>query len=306
MKLNFLYISAILGILLSLSSCFTGIESTPKINAKELKKLPEQAVEELKFTDSISAEPFSAWQPGKRFRVTDSRIGVIFTSASAPSDNLDGQEIVYRGVQQVPSVTGDSLFEIRFTDVRGAMNYYMRVNSLQRVEVPYSVELKLVEDADRLLRDRLLYVVTPMWYDHSGSRTVAGGRRHIPVHIDSVVPGNSVFPALVVFTPDDEVAHQYSLYMSVGSRSNATRNFHTLFAFTNPRTQYPDITDAVWQKIIHSRVQRDMTRDECRLALGAPNLIRQLPTTAGMMEQWVYDDGKYLIFEDGFLSQYRQ
>jgi len=305
MKLNFFHTSAVCALLLTLSSCFTGIESTPKINAKELNKLPELSVAELKFTDSIASEPFSEWQTGKRFRVTDRRIGVVFTSASAPSDDLDGKEIVYRGVQQVPSLTGDSLFEIRFTDVRGAMNYYMRVNSLQRVEVPYSVEMKLVEDADRLLRGRTLYVITPMWYDPSGASTVANGRRHIPVRIDSVVAGNSVFPALVVFTPGDE-DRQYSLYMSVGSRSNSTRNFHTLFAFDNPRVQYPDITDAVWQKIIHSRVQREMTRDECRLALGAPNLIRQLPTTAGMVEQWVYDDGKYLIFEDGYLSQYRQ
>lgn len=298
-----LLLSALL--LLALSGCFTGIESTPRIKDKDLRNLPEKGQAEASYTDSINPEPFALWLPGKQFKVTDSRIGIVFTSASSSSDSLQGREIIYKSVAQVTSLTGDSLFEIKFTDPEGTAEYFMRVNSLQNVEVPYAVEMKLVNDADRLLRGRELYIISPIWYDHSGSHTVAGGRRHIPVRVDSVVAGNSVFPALVIFSPTDE-SSQYSVYMSVGSRNNSTRNFSTLFSFTDPRVRYPNITEAVWQKIIHSQVQKDMTRDECRLALGAPNVVRQIPSTAGMLEQWVYDDGKYLIFEDGFLTKFRQ
>lgn len=305
MRTKIINISVAMALALLLAGCFTGIESTPKIEAKELKKLPERARAEAAFTDSILAEPFSEWKPGKRFRVTDPRIGVVFTAASASADSLRDKEIVYRAVEKVVSVTGDSLYEIRFTDPAGRKDYFMRVNSLQSVEVPFAIEMNLVNEADRLLRGRTLFVVTPMWYDSIGAHTVSGGRRHIAVHVDSVMPGNAVFPALVVFTPSDE-ARQYALYMSVGARSNATRNFHTLFSFTDPRLEYPAISPEVWEKITRSQVQLEMTADECRLALGAPRLIRQLPTTAGMVEQWVYDDGKYLMFEDGFLVQFRQ
>ncbi len=305
MKVKILAISLSLLLLGLLSGCFTGIESTPKIRDRELKKTPLQGSAEAVFTDSIVSEPFALWLPGKRFRVTDPRIGIVFTPSSAPSDSLRGRDILYRSVSEVASVTGDSLFEIKFTDPEGVSEYFMRVNSLQNVEVPYAVEMKLVNEANQLLRGRDLFIITPIWYDLSGSRTVAGGRRHIQVRVDSVEAGNSVFPALVIFTPSDETT-QYSIYMSVGSRNNSTRNFNTLFSFTDPRVLYPNISKAVWQKIIHSQVQKDMTRDECRLALGAPNVIRQIPSTAGMLEQWVYDDGKYLIFEDGFLTKYRQ
>lgn len=301
------YLSTIFAALLLcvLSGCFTGIESTPKIKDKDLKHLPEKGKAEATFTDSIHSEPFADWLPGKRFRVTDSRIGIVFTPASAPSDTLQGKEILYKSVARVASVTGDSLYEISFSNPEETAEYFIRVNSLHNVEIPFAVEMKLVNDADRLLRGRTLYIISPMWYDFTGSHTVSGGRRHIPVRVDSVVAGNSVFPALVVFTPSD-ASSQYSIYMSVGQRNNSTRNFNTLFSFIDPRVQYPNISEAVWQKIIHSQVQKDMTRDECRLALGAPNMIRQIPSTVGMLEQWVYDDGKYLIFEDGFLTQFRQ
>ena len=50
-----------------------------------------------------------------------------------------------------------------------------------------------------------------------------------------------------------------------------------VFAFDNPRRRYPEIKDDVWELIIRSRLRDGMTRDECRLALGAPCKIK--PTT---------------------------
>lgn len=42
-----------------------------------------------------------------------------------------------------------------------------------------------------------------------------------------------------------------------------------------------------------------MTRDECRLALGAP-------ATTGMVEFWQYSDGIYLLFEENILTRFRR
>lgn len=137
-----------------------------------------------------------------------------------------------------------------------------------------------------------------------GSKSV-NGLRHIPVRIVDVMPGNGAFPLRVVFKPEDSTVN-YSVYMSVGSMRTSTRNFDTLFAFENPRKQYPDITDDNWQLIMHSRVAEGMTRDECRLALGSPQTIGQRPARAGMVEYWSYSDGIYLLFEEGYLTFYRR
>ena len=48
-----------------------------------------------------------------------------------------------------------------------------------------------------------------------------------------------------------------------------------------------------------------MTRDECRLALGAPPEVLRTPSYGGMREVWSYSDGVFLIFEDGYLTRFR-
>ena len=93
--------------------------------------------------------------------------------------------------------------------------------------------------------------------------------------------------------------------MTVGADRAATRNFSTVFNFDDPRKRYPQISDETWELIINSKVREGMTRDECRLALGAPNSYRTIPVINAVVEQWNYDDGIYLIFEDGLLSRFR-
>jgi hypothetical protein len=61
----------------------------------------------------------------------------------------------------------------------------------------------------------------------------------------------------------------------------------------------------VWDNIIHGRVALDMTRSECRLSLGAPKTVDTRPGYSGVRELWVYENGAYLVFEDGLLRDYR-
>lgn len=49
-----------------------------------------------------------------------------------------------------------------------------------------------------------------------------------------------------------------------------------------------------------------MTRDEARLALGAPANIDRRPGYSFMREIWTYENGIFLIFEDGLLKSFRQ
>ena len=49
-----------------------------------------------------------------------------------------------------------------------------------------------------------------------------------------------------------------------------------------------------------------MTKEECRLSLGRPNEVKRIPTYEGLKEQWFYNTGAYLFFEDGLLTSFRQ
>ncbi|MDE5920617.1 MAG: hypothetical protein K2G82_03250, partial [Paramuribaculum sp.] len=67
----------------------------------------------------------------------------------------------------------------------------------------------------------------------------------------------------------------------------------------------PDTPDAVWNNIINSRVATDMTRDQCRLAIGSPAEVKRRTDNNYLIEIWTYENGHYLIFKDGMLNSYR-
>lgn len=311
--------------LVSLQSCFTGVESTPKISLSDVRKQQAATVtDEQRFLAGLAPTPPSKWRPGHRLRVDDAKIGLALTSASASADSLPGRDLVFDSFSPAVSLTGTDATEISFhADLPGGRaEYFYRVSvdmseldTLEAIHVPFTVDMDLVARVDSMMRGRWLYVRTPMWYRADGDRSAVAGLRHVPVVVDSVVAGDSNYPLGVVFTLVD--ADQARLlepsgaqctrmvFMTVGKSRAATRNFELLFSFRDPREIYPGIKDDVWQLIVRSRVKEGMTREECRLALGAPTTLRRIPTYGGMREQWQYSDGVYLYFDDGFLTRYR-
>ncbi len=280
------------------SSCFTGIEGTPRIipRGKDAASAPTP---EREMALRIAPQPLSQWRAGKVLRITDQAAERALTMPSGM--RIEDVDISYLGSRPAVSLTGDSLVELSFATAAGDTLAY-RTRPAERVLVPYAADYDVAALADSLLRGRTLYIVTPMWYTVEGKAPVRESLRHVAVRVDSVVLGTDIFPACVVFSPAD-VSGQYSVYMSA---YDGSRPFDALFSFTNPRERYPAITDAMWRLIVRSQVALGMSRDECRLAWGAPAVIRQLPTTAGMVEEWSYDDGRFLIFEDAQLARYRQ
>lgn len=286
--------------------CFTGVDSTPKITYRDVKREKIVRTPEQDFLAWAKPERPSEWKPGKMFYVTDPKISIIFSSmSSAEKDSLAGKDIVFEKMYPVQSVTGEEVTELMFTAPGGGKLYYRDnipyadVATASQLEVPFTIERSLVDSVASAIKGKRYYVVNAMWYTPDGSRTVRG-LRHVPVDIADVQPGNSVYPLRVVFT-DAESDGPHSVYMTVGEQRTSTRNFHTLFAFDDPRIKYPYITDETWELIKHSKVQPGMTRAECRLALGAPKTRGQRPTTSGMVEYWQYSEGYFLLFEDDVL-----
>lgn len=316
-----IYVSAVLAMLgASLQGCFTGVESTPRISTDDIRRQGAAGVTaEQRFLADVQPVPPAKWQKGKDFRVTDNRISLIFTTQSSSTDSMAGRVLRLEGIAPARSLTGDDASEITFSDSRGGHYYYRipnldsaKLDTLARMAIPFTIDMDVVRQIDSRLRGNNYFITTPQWYNATdGSFEAVGGLRHIEVHIDSVGPGNENFPAAVYFTVvDPKLAARvkqgcHALLMSVGQSRAATRNFDTLFAFDNPRKLHPLVTDKAWELIIRSKVENGMSREECRLALGAPAEVLRIPTYGGMAERWSYTDGVFLIFEDGFLSRYR-
>lgn len=289
-----------------MQGCFTGVDSTPKITYHDVKREKIVRTAEQDFLSGAVPERPSEWRPGKRFYVTDPKISIVFSSMStAEKDSLAGGDIVFDKMYAVQSVTGEDVTEIEFSAPDGGKLYY-RVNipfagigAMSQLEVPFTIERSVVDSVASAIKGKRYYAVSAMWYTPDGSRTVRG-LRHVAVDIADVQPGNSVYPLRIVFT-DEESGAPHSMYMTVGEQRTSTRNFHTLFAFDNPRSKYPYISDDTWELIKHSKVKLGMTRGEVRLALGAPKVRGQRPTTSGMVEYWQYSEGYFLLFEDDVL-----
>ncbi len=290
------------------TACFTGIESTPRITADDVRDSGVSTSPEKLFASSVSTNNPTTWQKGQQWYVADNKISLIFTPTS-DTDSLAGEIIVYNGHRAVPTVTGENAIEIFFTGPRGQQLIYPTgitekdFEKRSSLEIPFAINMHPVEVADSLMRKNTYYIKTSLWYDENGNPK--SGLRHIPVTIDSVLPGSAIHPLKVAFHYSGSNDTHYVM-MTYGNSHAATRNFDQLFAFADPRTQYPHIEDSTWQLIINSQVAAGMTRDECRLALGTPATIERGATHAAQIERWSYNDGIYLIFEDGILARYRK
>ncbi len=291
---------------LSVSGCFTGIESTPKITSDDVKR--QQIVEsaEERFLTSIAPEPWEKWQNGKLFYVTDNKINVALEPGAADYPK-SGEYIEYNCFSTVPSVTGSMDTELLFTTQQGKKVRYKVAASPEelagrkKIEIPFTIETSIVDSTREALSGKTLFIRTSTWYDDDGR--AHHGRKFVPVKITDVMPGNTVYPVMLRLV--DDADRPFCLFMSVGDSSHSARDFASLFYFDDPRKRYPQITDETWTNIINGRVARYMTREECRLALGAPASIDRRPGISSMHELWSYENGRYLVFEDGLLQSYR-
>lgn len=291
-----------------LTGCFTGVESTPKITDKDIRKLRVTTTDEEQFLSNIAAEPVGAWHRGKQWYVTGPKVRLMMsTNAPADYETAIGDTLTLISISKTPGITGESSAVLNLIDTKG-YNYDYRLEqsidsiARRRVSLPYTIDLEVVARVDSLMRGNTYYIVSRLWLDQDGQPIT--GKKFVPVHVTSVTAGNDIYPLRVNFTDPDGQAR--GAYMSVGSDRSSTRNFDSLFSFTDPALRYKGITPQHWALIVNGEVAEDMTREECRLSLGSPKTIDTRPGYGGVTEQWVYNDGRYLIFQDGLLRHFRK
>ena len=294
------------------SACFTGIESTPKITAGDLRREKVTGAEtpEQQLAAMIRPQSPSEWKDGRRYLVTDSKIDLVFTGAATEQLPHPGDTLIFRALNPAPSVMGQKATLLRFSRTSApadTIDYKVEItpeNMAARTsfDIPFTIDLTLVSLADSMLRGRRLYTNTSYWYD-SNLRQITG-RKFVPVTVDRVSAGNTDYPFRVEFT--DEKGEKRCMLMSNSRAGASTRNFAALFSLTDPKLRYPLITDENWAAITNGRVRKEMTREEARLALGSPSDVAYGNDYSFSYERWVYPGGIFLIFEDGILKTFRQ
>lgn len=312
MKLNCKYtlltLSTALWVVLS-TSCFTGVESTPRITANDVRRDAPAITAEETYLNGITPEPFCKWKPGKKFHVADNRISLMFGAQGNSLPPLSNRQLTYMGAQSATAVDGNKVTDISFLTPEGTEVKYrvpQSISSLQAdstaIEIPFLVDIDMVDDVKRIMLGNDYYITTSSWYDlNSDSRR---GRKFVKVHIDSVSPGNDTNPILLTLH-EEGTTDNFRISMSIGNGLRSTRKFHDLFSLSDPRDKHTDITDETWRLIQNCRVTAGMTRNECRLSLGKPDEISRRTFYNAIIERWAYNNGIYLIFEDGLLTTYR-
>lgn len=285
------------------TSCFTGVETTPKITDSDVRRDVAPPAPEDSWLDDVVLPPLARWPRGLEFLVTDSRAARAFNNHSESGVSMAGMTLRYVEARPAVDVTGSHVTDLVFADSLARPFVYRASAPLDSLlptapAVPFTVPLAIVDSVKARMQGHTYYVMTSVWRDSRGQAVKA--RKFIPVEVLDVRPGTDAYPVMVVFADSAKVVGR--VLMSVGPGAKRFRCFGSLFSFTDPRLRHRDITPSVWANIVNGRVASGMTRDECRLALGSPVEIIRQPGYSYMREIWRYETGVYLTFEDGVLK----
>lgn len=312
MKRYLLHFTILLLVLVVTSCMFTGVENTGKITDKEVTRVINE-LEQRQPSSTLTAfvDSLSAWKRGKQFYATDDQLRLLFERSSQydlDTIHFAGKFLSFDRYETVTSISGKPTVCLHFSDGINTFTYHTN-KTMHDLPVPMSIPLLVDMDVVKHVADQLTgrqaYVKTPIWYD-AKTEAMKKGRQYIPVKIIAVKPGNKVLPLRVEFQTTDQPEEIAFVWMSAPGAVMHNRDFDSVFSLANPKNGYPGISDTHWNLIINSEVCEDMTKEECRLALGAPKRISPVPDQAGMREYWYYDGGSYLYFVDGLLKKFRR
>ena len=294
------------------NSCFTGIESTKKINlSREDKKLANPTPEES-FMSQLKPDPLQDWDTGRNFLVSDNKALLIIVPQQGlvpvPPDSVKGKVLRFAGIESKINAAGVPNVALVFTD--GIYLYAYNTGkefddamvSVKSDQIPMLIDLEMVDRARELLKGKKLWTKTNLWYDEEGNRI--NGKKFVEVTINEIFPGDMIFPLRVEISEDN--GQSAFVYMNFGSADNESRSFNNLFSLSDIKKHYPNIDPDTWAYISTGNLKEGMTKEEVRLALGNPTNASSGHDYSQTLDIWNYDNGKALWFEDGRLVRFRQ
>ncbi|MDE6498247.1 MAG: hypothetical protein K2L21_06270 [Muribaculaceae bacterium] len=290
-----------------LTGCFTGVESTPPITDREVRKSTPPPSPDDNYLSAIRATRVKELRPGMKWIVNDSRISRVFGAEAYDKHFAPGDTLTLRVVRPALTLDGRKVGEVVFSgrDVdslvyRTSISYdtFLADSALS---LPFAVEGALVDAVGQLMTGKEYYLITSSRFDMAD--VAYTGRKFVPVTVEEVTYGNSYYPVSLILRDDRD--ERFRLHMSVDGASVMPRKFSSLLSLTDPRLSYPDTTDDVWDQIVNGKVKIGMTTNECRLSLGRPADVVRQAGYSSLVEIWTYAGGRYLVFTDGILTSVR-
>lgn len=280
--------------LAALSGCFTGIEKTPVIKDTTSSKAKTTLTPEQELLSTVAPQTPGEWIPGKPFIVTPGRLTYAYSPTSDAATLSEGDTLRFAELRTSVRLAGDSITEVYLSTPAGKRILTVVESPLSSIinkplPLPFLVDVDVVDEVRRRLKGKTVWTI----------RAGRDGKKYQRTRIVDVLSGgNADFPLLVATEAD-------TMRMVLSSRSSSARTFDNLFSLSDPRKRYPQISDAIWENICRGKIAVDMTREECRLALGAPASVERTAAYSGIIERWTYEDGKFLLFTDGLLTRFR-
>ncbi len=294
-----------------LTSCFTGIENTAKIDLTRHDRRQQALTPEETFLKDLEGRALSEWKPGDRFLIADGKVALIFEQDPylSPSDpTIVGKHLIYKGVDSRLRPDRSEERVILFADSLRTYRYPTGMlvekadSAVISTKLPLLIDLETVSEVATRMKGRQLWTRSQLWYDSTGEKV--NGKKFVPVTVTEILPGSQLFPIKVIFS--DEEGQPHMMWMNYTSSTSDSRRFPVLFSLSDRRKDYPDISDEHWRLIQNGDVAKGMTKLECRLALGNPTDVAAGHTHSETLDFWQYSDGVYLRFADGVLVDFRR
>lgn len=294
-----------------LSGCFTGIENTAKIKISKSEQKRMRPTDEQTLLDSVSPLPLSAWEYGKKFFAADNRTALVFDQSGVSDldrETMRGRILSYQGTDSATAPDGSSRIVAIFSD--GSNTYRLNTGKTQDKapsevmsdQLPMLIDMDMVGMTSRILSGKTVWSRSSLYYDEDGNKVDA--EKYVPFTVSAVMPGDMVFPLRLKLT--DNSGKVLFMMMNFGDRPTESRSFDQLFSLSDPKKDYPDISDDIWQLIRKGYVKAGMTKEECKLSLGNPSEVTSGHDYSRTIDIWHYSEGIYLRFEDGRLSAFRR
>jgi len=296
-------------------------QNSYQVNAQTVdKEKQEELTEEEKFVkDNFPFIHMCDWKTGMKFMVepdylgVDNRLSLKPKKHSSYSDQLLQKDYEWKTFElvSVKSSGNKSYFNFQcegkkfiheapadLTDLRNFKSY---------TYIKDFVYLDDVDKAKELLLNKQLYLLTERWKKENGEQGVFDYfKKFVPVTIVNIGLGETAGPVKMIFKTEDGSEYFLNVRFS-GTNSFEYEKvfgvkFTDAFAFRNPRDSYPVISDEIWALIKSCKLRIGMSKTEAELSWGKPKSINTDIYGSSKQEQWVYESGSYIYFEDGKLS----
>ncbi|MDE6523491.1 MAG: hypothetical protein K2L17_11780 [Muribaculaceae bacterium] len=280
------------------------------MSKEEVKMMTKSAEQTL--AESLRGTPLSSWEEGKRFLAMSDRTIYIFEPtelmSSPAGEDITGRILTFKGVDSYINPDLKEECVIIFSDGSNTFRYRTKKPTSQALKEIESNKIPLLSDLDLIdawkeqILGRTMWTKSNLWYDSNGNRQ--SGLKYAKVTIADVLPSTGDFPMNVKITGQN--GEEAYIRMNYTSDAHDSRNFASDFFLTDPKGKYQHISDENWKLIQMGKIGPGMTKEECKLSIGNPDEVRSGHNRSQTLDIWQYNDGTYLMFEDGLLTNFRQ